>query len=250
VVAVVLPVVLIHGLVGPLGDTRAWDRLAPHEVIAPDLLGYGEHADTRTPIDIAAQVAHVRDLLGERRVHLVGHSVGGVIATAYAHRYADSVASLVNVEGNFTLADAFWSGQLAQQPSAEVEASLARDREDLAGWLRRAELPVTPEWIAVADTVLRFQPATTMHAMARSVVSFTGAPAWEPMLRDVFAAVPVDLVAGGRSRAGWHVPPWALAAARSYAEIPETGHMMMFEDPELFGTAVARLLDGDSPPAT
>jgi lipase len=43
------------------------------------------------------------------RVQLIGHSVGGVVAAGYAHRFPKRVASFVNVEGNFTLADAFWS---------------------------------------------------------------------------------------------------------------------------------------------
>jgi lipase len=242
----VLPVVLIHGLVGPLGDPRVWDRFAPREVIALDLLGYGRYAGTRAPIDVDAQVTHVRETVGDRRIHLVGHSSGGVIATAYTHRYAGSVGRFVNVEGNFTLADAFWSGQLARRTPEEVAQGLARDRGDPAGWLRGAGIDVSPERVAMAGAMLRHQPATTLHAMARSVVSYTGTAEWAAMLRDVFARVPVDLVAGGRSRAAWDVPPWALAAARSYTEIPDVGHLMMVEAPERFGTAVARLLDGDA----
>jgi lipase len=74
-------------------------------------------------------------------------------------------------------------------------------------------------------------------------VSFTRTPAWEAMLREVFATMPVHLLAGERSRAAWDVPPWALAAARSYTELPGTGHLMMLEEPELFGSTLADLLE-------
>ena len=65
---------------------------------------------------------------------------------------------------------------------------------------------------------------------------------YETMLRDVFDRVPVQLVAGARSRAGWDVPDWALKAAASYTEIPEAGHMVMLEAPDALGTELRRLL--------
>lgn len=39
---------------------------------------------------------------------------------------------LVDVEGNFTLADAFWSAELARKPAAEAEALLESYRADPA----------------------------------------------------------------------------------------------------------------------
>jgi len=79
--------------------------------------------------------------------------------------------------------------------------------------------------------------------MAASVVAITGAPTWEPLLREVFARTPVHLLAGEKSRAAWNVPDWALQAARSYTELPGVGHTMMFQQPEAFGDAVASLVE-------
>ena len=91
--------------------------------------------------------------------------------------------------------------------------------------------------------MLGYQPATTLRAMARAVIEFTGNPGYEPMLREVFARTPVHLVAGARSRAGWDVPDWALAEAASYTEIPDAGHMVMDDAPEAFGELLRWLLD-------
>ncbi len=86
-------VVLAHRLFGAFGDRRTWRRLDSHRVVVPDVLGYGEHAATSEKITIQAQVEHVRDLLGDERVHMVGHSVGGVLASLFTH-HPDDVLGL------------------------------------------------------------------------------------------------------------------------------------------------------------
>jgi lipase len=117
-------VVLVHGLFGAFGDQRTWERLSPHQVVVPDLLGYGEHAGTRQRITIEAQVEHLHALLGDQPLYLIGHSVGGVIASMYAHRHPEGVLALINVEGNFTLADAFWSQEMGRKTTPEASALL------------------------------------------------------------------------------------------------------------------------------
>jgi abhydrolase domain-containing protein 6 len=94
------PVVLLHGF-GASADN--WNRFAGrltkrHRVIAPDLPGWGQS----TRIDSASyaypqQVERLHQFLGAlslRRVHLVGHSMGGFIASAYAARYPEEVITL------------------------------------------------------------------------------------------------------------------------------------------------------------
>ena len=203
------------------------------------MLGYGEHAGCESEITMDSQVEHLRELLGPRPVYLVGHSVGAVIVTLYASKYASDVLGLINVEGNFSSGDAFLSADLARKSSDEVEGLLHSYREDPAAWFGGTSDPYR---IKSAQAILAFQPGLTVQATAASVVSVTGAPTWEPVLRTVFAHTPVDLVAGQTSRPDWHVPDWALAAARSYTEIAGVGHAMMFEQPETFGDTLATLI--------
>jgi lipase len=116
-------------------------------------------------------------------------------------------------------------------------------RFDPARWLREAGTEASEQRITSAVDALAYQPASTVQAMARAVVEFTGSPTYEAMLRSVFDLHEVHLVCGERSRNSWDVPDWALEAAASYSEIPDAGHMMMLEAPEQLGRRLRQLLE-------
>ena len=250
-----LPAVLVHGLIGTLDDQDLVRHFWPRPILAPDLLGYGTYVRTPlTGIGLGAQVDHLQrqlDDAGLERVHLVGHSVGGAVAALFADQYPGRAASLVSVEGNFSLADAFWSSSVAAMTVGKVEEMLSGQRADPAGWLRDAGVVPEDGRLALARRWLDQQPASTVHAMARAVVETTGQPAYERMLRRVFDRTPVYLVSGERSRDAWHVPTWALTKARSLTVIADAGHLVMIEAPQRFGETISLLLaDAESRLAT
>ena len=49
--------------------------------------------------------------------------------------HPERVVSLLSIEGNFTLDDAFMASRIAAMELGEVEAMLAGFRADIAGWL-------------------------------------------------------------------------------------------------------------------
>jgi pimeloyl-ACP methyl ester carboxylesterase len=241
------PIVFVHGLFGTLEDQCIRAEFPARAVVAPDLLGYGELSETPAgSITLATQVAHLRDVIATRfsgrRVHLVGHSAGGAVACLLAHRHPDLITSVVNVEGNFTLRDAFWSASIARMTPKEAVAMLNSLRADPGAWLTRSG--VFPKWheIAAASKWLSRQPASTVRAMAISVVDTTGKQEYLAAVREVFASHPVHLVAGERSREGWDTPEWALQRATSLTVMPSVGHLMMLEDPANFGRIIQNLL--------
>ena len=97
--------VLVHGA-GHGG--WAWRRLAPllrragHDVHAPTLTGLGERAHLASgDVDMETHVTDVLSVLffeDLREVVLVGHSYGGVVITAAAHRDPSRIGRLVYLD--------------------------------------------------------------------------------------------------------------------------------------------------------
>jgi pimeloyl-ACP methyl ester carboxylesterase len=105
------PVVLLHGFACSLGW---WDALVPelardHRVIRFDLLGHGGSEKPREGYGMESQaerVAAALDRLGVRRAAVVGHSMGGSVATALVERRPRLVESLVIVDSPSKSGDA------------------------------------------------------------------------------------------------------------------------------------------------
>src|SRR5687767_11535589 len=92
------PLVLLHGY--PL-DHHVWDDIVPiledtFDVILPDLRGFGgsRKVDTPTMDDYASDIAGLLDQLGIQKAVIVGHSMGGYVALAFAKLYPDRVSGL------------------------------------------------------------------------------------------------------------------------------------------------------------
>ena len=92
-------VLLVHGFAA---DKNSWLWFARplterYRVIVVDLPGFGESSSPHGSYDVGTQaerLASFIDALALRRVHLLGHSMGGHIAALYAARYPERLASL------------------------------------------------------------------------------------------------------------------------------------------------------------
>jgi pyruvate dehydrogenase E2 component (dihydrolipoamide acetyltransferase) len=90
-------VVVLHGL---LDSSEGWDALSSAldcGVVAFDLPGFGrsDSAANDTITSYAEDIANGLEMLGVERCVLVGHSLGGAVATAVAELMPASVAALV-----------------------------------------------------------------------------------------------------------------------------------------------------------
>jgi pimeloyl-ACP methyl ester carboxylesterase len=237
---------LIHGLLGSLTYFEPQRYLPGVDVVAPDLVGYGQRRseDARiTLLDQAAMLARVlHDGIG-RPAWVLGHSVGGIVAMLLADLVPDLVRGVINVEGNFTLKDAFWTGRIAALPDAEWAAEYGAMEAHPAAWLEQSGIEASDERIAWAREILANQPYTTVQTMAQSVLDTTGDSDYLGCVGRVLArATPLYLVGGEQSSAGWDVPDWVLSQARRVYVQPKTGHMMMLEDPGNFCRIVESIL--------
>ena len=95
------PLLFLHGAGGLLRDNPFLEQLAQrHSVFVPEWPGYGESTGDELLEDMLDFALHgwdVVDALGLRRPHLVGHSMGGMIAAEMACLAPHDVGKLVLV---------------------------------------------------------------------------------------------------------------------------------------------------------
>ncbi|QLC73666.1 alpha/beta fold hydrolase [Pseudomonas sp. LPB0260] len=153
------PVVLIHG-VGL--NKEMWGGqivgLAPHfRVIAYDMLGHGASAlppaDAGLP-DYAEQLRELLEHLDLPRVAVVGFSMGGLVARAFALQQPARLSALVVLNSVFNRSPEQRAGVIERTaqvaefgPAANAEAALAR-------WFSREYQAANPAQIAAIRQVL------------------------------------------------------------------------------------------------
>ncbi len=97
------PVILIHGIGG---DWREWqenvsDIALDHAVFALDMPGFGLSQPFDQPLSLPWSVAFLTDfmdLLEIPRASMIGHSLGGIVALAFALSWPDRVSRLALVD--------------------------------------------------------------------------------------------------------------------------------------------------------
>jgi pimeloyl-ACP methyl ester carboxylesterase len=99
------PLLLVHG---GLDHARNWDWVARSlrehfHVYAMDLRGHGNSAWAPGALYSIAEhvldIATLVDVLGGGRIHLIGHSLGGILTLMYSGLYPDRVAKVIAIEG-------------------------------------------------------------------------------------------------------------------------------------------------------
>lgn len=136
------PIVLVHGVNDQAGT---WFTIAPqlartHLVLIPDLAGHGESEPKDGPLPISMLVDRLHsDVIRQRRVTLVGNSLGGWVSMLYTVAHPGNVARLV-LEA---------SGGLTLPFSSPI---IARDREEALLILRNVHGPryEPQEWVIEA----------------------------------------------------------------------------------------------------
>jgi pimeloyl-ACP methyl ester carboxylesterase len=253
------PVVLLHGI----GDHRqVWDAVLPiiaadREVIAIDLPGFGESPalPAGLPLDLPTVVATlgaVFTALGVKRPHVVGHSLGGLIALRLAQAgLARSVTALAPA-GFWTeperryafavLTVARNGARLLPEVAVTRLSRTAVGRAALTGMLYGRPDLCPPETVVAGLRALRDAVGfkATLQA-GRAPGLFTG---------DI-PDMPVTIAWGTRDRV---LPYWQ--AARAKAMIPgarlvrldDCGHVPMNDAPELVAQVILTATDSGAQP--
>jgi pimeloyl-ACP methyl ester carboxylesterase len=236
------PVVFLHGAGGLLADNPFLDRLAVrYHVFAPELPGYGESTGEELLEDMLDFTLHGWDVvsaLGLTRPHLIGHSMGGMIAAEMAAVAPRDVDRLVLVA-----AAGLW---LEEHPIPDIFALLPGELVELL-----------------------FQDAAKGQTLLTGGVDFSDMEAFKAfylgqqrrlaMAGKILFPIPNRRVSKRLYRVTaptlvlWGeadrliVPAYARQWARlipgaTVQMIPDAGHMLPYEQPEAFVSAVSRFL--------
>lgn len=240
-------------------------------VIAPDWRGYGHSENSRDGVywfpdylaDLDALLTHYSP---DAPVNLLGHSLGGIVATLYAGVRPERVARLINLEGfgmrRTQSADApgryrKFLGELAEPPrlkpykdfaelAARMQKSNPRLSEAKAAFLAR-------QWGEQKDSqvVLLADPA---HKIVNATLyNIDEAQAcWKAVTAPILAVVAdeSELLTRWITEADYRE---RLACFRDLTEarIANAGHMMHHDQPEVLGALIEKFLaeHGAAPPA-
>jgi len=232
------PVVLIHGFGAALDW---WDEIAPalartHRVIRLDLIGHGGTEAPGSGYAIerqAALVATVLDELDIARAVVVGHSMGGEVATAFTEANPGRVERLVLIDTPPAAEHSFGLGtQLAFRRL--IGQGLWRVRTD--GMLRQAlaqgfapGFPIPDKFIAD----LRQLTYTAFHDAHEESVAYVTTRSMPERLAVLESQPPILVIFGTRDAL---IP---VRSAQRFADVPgaqlvmidDVGHSPMVEAP-------------------
>ena len=260
-----VPTVLLHG---GLADATVWGEVAGRldgRVVVPDRPGCGLSApiDYRRVEDYRADAADwlsgLLDALGTERVNLVGNSMGGYFAMAFALAHPDRVERLVLVgagaglDQRIPLFIRLWGAPVI----GAVVSRMAQisDPEKLRTTVF-PDLVVDPSRLDVEFLQLGIdgaaQPgaALTSRTMLGAISTLRGFRP-ELMLREDMASLPVPTTFLWGEHDAFAPPSSAHELAprmpdATVVELAGLGHMPQVEDPELVADLVSRALDDAS----
>jgi pimeloyl-ACP methyl ester carboxylesterase/nicotinamidase-related amidase len=233
--------VFLHGW---CGDREYWKHQvevfdADYRVIALDQAGHGESGKGRkawTADGLAADVEAVVNALGLKRVTLVGHSMGGLVALLAAKRMPRTVVGVVGVD---TLQNAEF--QLPEEVRTKFLADFDKDfkgtmRVVVAGMAHEKTDAELKEWLM---TRAEAQDPKMALALMRDLFGLDTVTAFKE------AKVPVRCI---NSAGGYQFfTPTAVETNKKYADfgaviIEGVGHYPMLEKPHEFNRRLRDVL--------
>ena len=118
--------VFIHGLICSKNDfSRVWDisYFQKYGLLTFDLPGFGESSKPESFSYAMEEQAEICRLLLEElninNMHLIGHSMGGVISMLLANKISEKIISFANLEGNLIGEDCSLSRKISNMPYKE-----------------------------------------------------------------------------------------------------------------------------------
>lgn len=238
------PVVFVHGF---MGGSAQWqlqyaDIGEAHRLICVDLPGFGKRckdAPENSIAGLAKRVFCALDAQGVKRFHLMGHSMGGMIAQEMMHQCPDRIERLV----------LYGTGAVGVLPGRFETIAESKQRGQQDG-IKRTARRIAATWFLEGEAAKRYPACAAIAEQTAEAAFLAGLDAMEGWSGEdnlkAFNSKTL-VIWGDRDRTYswpqverlWHsIPDAALAV------VPGCAHAVHMEKPELFNPL---LLDFLSP---
>ena len=244
------PLVLLHGF---LGSGKSWLELAQafsgnYFCILPDLPGHGEniYLDINSTLNfdfLTNWLSRSLDEIPVSKIHLVGYSLGGRAALAFASRYPDRILTLTIESASPGIVDTDERARRVDEDSARAQ-SILRDglTAFVENWYRTplfASLQDHPQTLSVLKESASRNDPRWMAKIIRELSPGLQTPLWDA-LSDL--SFPVLLIAGEKDEKyvqGIQKMSERIPAAQKNI-VSDAGHNVHAEQP---GTYISLLKD-------
>ncbi|GKT64028.1 alpha/beta hydrolase fold protein [Colletotrichum tofieldiae] len=237
------PILFLHGF----GSTKEdytdivlHESLAGYPIIAYDAPGSGASTISDfSAICMPFLVAIAEAVLKAHnisRFHLVGHSMGGLTGLLLAQRNLASVLSFINIKGNLAPEDCFLSRQIFDFPADEPEVFIASFIE------RTRRSPAYGKGVYAAAFRAKVRPEAVRPTF-ESMVDYTD----NAGLLKIFEALPCPkMFMFGVTYNTLTFLPRIAKAGVELAEIPKSGHFVMYTNPIAMWDRIEKFLKRSS----
>ena len=231
-----VPIIFLHSLAG---NTAQWlAQLShvrqTHRAIAIDLRGHGQsanHAAGQFTIEgLVEDIYAVANELALKRFVLVGHSMGGAVAAAYAGRFPEQVAGLLLVDP---------AGDSTQIPEGQiqqfVDAIESEGYQDFVeGYWQQILTGATEATRATVMADLRSTPKATVVSLLKALFQFNPLPA----LRQYPGPKLIVAIPASESPISLH----KLQPRLPHKMVTDTSHWLHMDKPALFDAILDEFL--------
>ncbi|MFK7755177.1 MAG: alpha/beta fold hydrolase [Sedimentitalea sp.] len=234
--------VLLHGY---LGGAAMWDAQVAafrdrFDVIVPELDGFGGRTDLTASASITDSAQRVLDLLGGLgilRFHLVGHSMGGMIAQEMAALAPTRIDRLI----------CYGTGPRGVMPDRFETLDMSRQRLRTEG-VRATARRIAATWFAQGEAAEGFDLCAGLGEHVSEASALAGLAAMEGWDgRDGLAGIiqPTLVLWGDLDKSyGWAQPEalWRGISGASLGVLPGCGHNAHLEKPDIFNALLESFL--------
>lgn len=239
------PLVFVHGYLG--GSPQWTGQLAAFadkfEVITPDLPGFGLNSHLTAPESIGGFAEYVLDELAQRGIrhfHLVGHSMGGMIAQEMTARAPQCVDKLV----------LYGTGPVGLMPGRFETMAESRQRVSTEGVAETARR-IAAKWFIGGEAGKGYAGCAEIAVKASLQAALAGLTAmenWSGVAALPGITAPTLVLWGDKDQSyQWALPEqlWREIPHAGLAVIPGCSHAVHLEKPDLFNAVLLDFLRED-----